>query len=56
MCMTQEKQIKKPKQIDLLKLAKKAGDEDYLNQAGLRLSWPSYLQMPFGASSADFAF
>ena len=31
--MTRKNQIKKPKQIDLLKLAKKAGDEDYLNQA-----------------------
>lgn len=32
-----EKPNQKPKQIDLLKLAKKAGDEDYLNQASLRL-------------------
>ena len=53
-----EKTNQKPKQIDLLKLAKKAGDEDYLNQAGLRLFMlndQAYLQMPFGASSADFA-
>lgn len=53
-----EKPNQKPKQIDLLKLAKKAGDEDYLNQAGLRLFMlndQAYLQMPFGASSADFA-
>ena len=53
-----EKPNQKPKQIDLLKLAKKAGDEDYLNQASLRLfmlNEQAYLQMPFGASSADFA-
>lgn len=53
-----EKPNQKPKQIDLLKLAKKAGDEDYLNQAGLRLFMlndQAHLQMPFGASSADFA-
>lgn len=52
-----EKPNQKPKQIDLLKLAKKAGDEDYLNQASLRLfmlNEQAYLQMPFGASSADF--
>ena len=53
-----EKPNQKPKQIDLLKLAKKAGDEDYLNQASLMLFMlndQAYLQMPFGASSADFA-
>ena len=53
-----EKPNQKPKQIDLLKLAKKAGDEDYLNQVSLRLfmlNEQAYLQMPFGASSADFA-
>ena len=53
-----EKPNQKPKQIDLLKLAKKAGNEDYLNQASLRLFMlndQAYLQMPFGASSADFA-
>ena len=51
-----EKPTQKPKQIDLLKLAKKAGDEDYLNQASLRLfmlNGQGYLQLPFGASSAD---
>lgn len=51
-----EKPNQKPKQIDLLKLAKKAGDEDYLNQASLRLfmlNGQGYLQLPFGASSAD---
>ena len=52
-----EKPNQKPKQIDLLKLAKKAGDEDYLNQVSLRLfmlNEQAYLQMPFGASVADF--
>lgn len=51
-----EKPTQKPKRIDLLKLAKKAGDEDYLNQASLRLfmlNGQGYLQLPFGASSAD---
>lgn len=51
-----EKPTQKPKQIDLLKLAKKAGDEDYLNQASLQifmLNGQGYLQLPFGASSAD---
>lgn len=51
-----EKPTQKPKQIDLLKLAKKAGDEDYLNQASLRLfmlNGQGYLQLPFGASSSD---
>lgn len=51
-----EKPNQKPKQIDLLKLAKKAGDEDYLNQASLllfMLNGQGYLQLPFGASSAD---
>ena len=53
-----EKPNQKPKQIDLLKLAKKARDEDYLNQASLRLfmlNEKAYIQMPFVASSADFA-
>lgn len=51
-----EKPTQKPKQIDLLKLAKKAGNEDYLNQASLQifmLNGQGYLQLPFGASSAD---
>lgn len=52
-----EKPNQKPKQIDLLKLAKNAGDEDYLNEPTRKLLMfnnQSYLQMPFGASVADF--
>ena len=47
----------KPKKIDILKLAKNAGDEDYLNEPTLKLVMlnnQSYLQMPFGASVTDF--
>lgn len=52
-----EEPNQKPKKIDILKLAKNAGDEDYLNEPTLKLLMfnnQSYLQMPFGASVADF--
>ena len=52
-----EEPNQKPKKIDILKLAKNAGDEDYLNEPTRKLLMfnnQSYLQMPFGASVADF--
>ncbi len=44
-----EEPNQKPKKIDILKLAKNAGDEDYLNEPTRKLLMfnnQSYLQMP----------